>query len=284
MKKISVFLLSAILSLSAPVAVFAEEAPVNEDVQYVMYLGTNDKDTNEPVFSPEEAQEVLKEILIEHFGGYTIQDAQGGWVGDDGTLYQEYSLVIYLSDTTPDQIYEAADELIETFNQSSVLIQTNSTTTEFYSGSSEEEAAPDDEAGDEAAVDEAAADEAAADEADEDVQYVLYLGTNDKDTNEPVFSPEESQEKLKDILIEHFGGYTIQDAQGGWVGDDGTLYQEYTLVVFLSDTDMEQIHAAADEMIETFNQSSVLIQTNPTQTEFYSGSAVEEEEVLDEAA
>ena len=283
MKKISVFLLSAILSLSAPVAVFAEEAPVNEDVQYVMYLGTNDKDTNEPVFSPEEAQEVLKEILIEHFGGYTIQDAQGGWV-DDGTLYQEYSLVIYLSDTTPDQIYEAADELIETFNQSSVLIQTNSTTTEFYSGSSEEEAAPDDEAGDEAAVDEAAADEAAADEADEDVQYVLYLGTNDKDTNEPVFSPEESQEKLKDILIEHFGGYTIQDAQGGWVGDDGTLYQEYTLVVFLSDTDMEQIHAAADEMIETFNQSSVLIQTNPTQTEFYSGSAVEEEEVLDEAA
>ena len=64
MKKISVFLLSAILSLSAPVAVFAEEAPVNEDVQYVMYLGTNDKDTNEPVFSPEESQEKLKDIPV----------------------------------------------------------------------------------------------------------------------------------------------------------------------------------------------------------------------------
>ena len=29
----------------------------NEDIQYVLFLGTNDKDTNEPVFTPEEAKE-----------------------------------------------------------------------------------------------------------------------------------------------------------------------------------------------------------------------------------
>jgi phosphoglycolate phosphatase-like HAD superfamily hydrolase len=104
-----------------------------------------------------------------------------------------------------------------------------------------------------------------------DVQYVMYLGTNDKDTNAPVFTQAEALEKAKDILIRHFGGYTIQEASGGWI-DDGKVYQEYTIVMYLSDTTPDKIHAAADEMIATFHQSSILIQENPTSTEFYSGA------------
>ena len=106
---------------------------------------------------------------------------------------------------------------------------------------------------------------------EQDVQYVLYLGTNDKDTNEPVFSPDEARTKAEDILIEHFGGYTIQEAHGGWEYE-GTRYQEYTIVIYLSDTNLDAVHAAAKNMICVFNQSSVLIQTNSTVTEFYSGS------------
>ena len=113
--------------------------------------------------------------------------------------------------------------------------------------------------------------DSAASETNADIQYVMYLGTNDKDTNKPVFTEAEAQEQVKDILIRHFGGYTIQEASGGWI-DEGTVYQEYTLVIYLSDTTEEAVHAAADELIETFHQSSILIQTNPTQTEFYSGS------------
>ena len=99
---------------------------------------------------------------------------------------------------------------------------------------------------------------------------MAYLGTNDKDTGKPVFTQAEAKEKAKEILIKHFGGYTLQEADDGWVGDDGTVYQEYTLVIYLSDTTGDAVHAAADELIETFNQSSVLIQTNPAITEFYS--------------
>ena len=113
--------------------------------------------------------------------------------------------------------------------------------------------------------------DSAASETNADIQYVMYLGTNDKDTNNPVFTEAEAQEQVKDILIRHFGGYTIQEASGGWI-DEGTVYQEYTLVIYLSDTTEEAVHAAADELIETFRQSSILIQTNPTRTEFYSGS------------
>ena len=104
-----------------------------KDVQYVMFLGTNDKDSNEPVFSPEEAKVRAADVLVEHFGGYTIQEANGGW-RDGETLYQEYTLVIYLSDTTPDEVHAAADDLIRIFHQSSILIQSNETSTEFYSG------------------------------------------------------------------------------------------------------------------------------------------------------
>ena len=123
---------------------------------------------------------------------------------------------------------------------------------------------------DETVVEDAAAalDEA---EAYPDTQYVLYLGTNDKETNKPVFTQQEAMEKAREILISHFGGYTIQEAHGGWV-DNGTEYQEYTLVIYLSDTTDEAVYGAADELIDTFHQSSVLIQTNPTKTEFYSGS------------
>lgn len=138
-----------------------------------------------------------------------------------------------------------------------------------------EEPAAEEPASEEPAAEEPAAEAPAAEESAEegngDIQYVMYLGTNDKDTNEPVFTPEEAMEKAKEILIRHFGGYTIQEAHGGWI-DDGKIYQEYTLVIYLSDTTAEKVHAAADEMIETFRQSSVLIQENQTKTEFYSAA------------
>lgn len=122
------------------------------------------------------------------------------------------------------------------------------------------------------AEDRVPAEETAPEEAGNgDVQYVIYLGTNDKDTNAPVFTQEEALYRAEEILVRHFGGYTIHEAHGGWKDGDKT-YREYTLVITLSDTSPEQVHAAADELVETFRQSSVLIQENPTKTEFYAPS------------
>lgn len=140
MSKKSAIIISAIavislcLSVAAFCLVMKPEAPTGGDIQYVMYLGTNDKDSNQPVFNAEDAKAKVEEILLEHFGGYTIQEANGGWV-DSGTIYQEYTLVIYLSDTTLEAVHAAADDLIQAFHQSTVLIQANETKTEFYSGS-----------------------------------------------------------------------------------------------------------------------------------------------------
>lgn len=133
-------LLLSIIALAAAVTSLvlagrpAEQADSGQDVQYVMYVGTNDKDTNQPVLPPEEAKAKAQEILIRHLGGYTIQEANGGWI-DGETIYTEYTLVIYISDAGPEAVHAVADEMISAFNQSSVLIQANQTLTEFYSGS-----------------------------------------------------------------------------------------------------------------------------------------------------
>lgn len=124
-------LLALCLSAVSLIVALKPAAQDTQDTQYVLYLGTNDKDTNEPVFTPEEAKAAAEEILIDHFGGYTIQEANGGWEYE-GVRYQEYTIVIYLSDTTLDEVHAAADDLLRVFNQSSVLIQANKTTTEFY--------------------------------------------------------------------------------------------------------------------------------------------------------
>ncbi len=106
---------------SAAIVLDMINAPEAE-VQYVLYVGTNDKDSNQLEMTKEEAMEMAKDILIKQLGGYTIQEANGGWIDDDGTQYQEYTLVIYLSDVTEEKMYEVAEELRVAFNQTAVLI------------------------------------------------------------------------------------------------------------------------------------------------------------------
>ena len=105
----------------------------------------------------------------------------------------------------------------------------------------------------------------------QDVQFVMYLGTNDKDSNIPVFNHDDAKIKLDEILSKHFSGFTVAEALGGWTDDNGKISHEYTLVIYLSDTTIKKVHSAADDLLREFNQSSVLIQTNKTITEFYAG-------------
>ena len=77
---------------------------------------------------------------------------------------------------------------------------------------------------------------------------------------------------MDQVLTDHFEGFTIQEANGGWTNEDGTVDHEYTIVILLSDTTPEKVHAAADDLIREFNQSAILIQANETMTEFYYGA------------
>ena len=91
------------------------------------------------------------------------------------------------------------------------------------------------------------------------------------------FTDEQAKDLLETILVRHFSGYTIQNALGGWTEEDGAYDHENTLVIYLSDTDEESVKAAADELLKEFDQKTILIQTNLTVTEFYSGEKAKKE-------
>ena len=103
-------------------------------VQYVMYVGTNDKDTYKMEHTEEEARDIVDQICLKHFEGYTLQDATGAWTDDAGVATHEYSLVCYFDGAEESAVKAAADEILAALNQSAVLIEKDVIDMEYYGG------------------------------------------------------------------------------------------------------------------------------------------------------
>lgn len=112
----------------------APEADTGKNVQYVMYVGTNDKDTYKMEMSQEEARNIVDQVCLQFFEGYTLQDAIGAWTDETGTITHEYTLVCYFDSTDKATVYKAADEVLKALNQNTVLIEENEIKMDYYSG------------------------------------------------------------------------------------------------------------------------------------------------------
>ena len=112
----------------------APEADTGKSVQYVMYVGTNDKDTYKMEMSQEEARKNVDQVCLKYFEGYTLQDATGVWTDETGTITHEYTLVCYFDDADKATVYKAADDVIKALNQNTVLIEENEITMDYYGG------------------------------------------------------------------------------------------------------------------------------------------------------
>ena len=118
---------SLVLVLSRPAATLAADESAGKSIQYVMYVGTNDKDTYQPEHSQEEAREIVDQVCLKYFEGYTLQEATGAWTDETGQITHEYTL-----DADKATVYRAADEVIEALNQNTVLIEEDEISIEFY--------------------------------------------------------------------------------------------------------------------------------------------------------
>lgn len=107
--------------------------------------------------------------------------------------------------------------------------------------------------------------------ADTTVQYVMYVGTNDKDTYEQIIPTEEAKAMIDAICYKYLDGYTLQDAVGSWADETGTPTHENTIVCYFDDTDEKTVYAIADEIIKALNQNTVLIEKDTVNTDFYGG-------------
>ena len=102
-------------------------------------------------------------------------------------------------------------------------------------------------------------------------QYVVYVGTNDKDAFSPLHTNEEAKNIVDNICLKYFEGYTLQEATGSWTDENSQVTHEYTLVCYFDDADKETVYKAADELLAALNQSTLLIETDHIQVDFYSG-------------
>ena len=103
-------------------------------------------------------------------------------------------------------------------------------------------------------------------------QYVMYVGTNDKDTYKLEMGTEEAKDIVDSVCLKYFPyGYTLQEATGAWTDEKNNITHEYTLVCYFDGADKETVHKAADELIEKLNQNSILIEQDTISIEYYSG-------------
>lgn len=102
--------------------------------QYVMYVGTNDKDNNEQMFTVEEAKKIIDKICYKYLEGYTIENAIGSWADENGKSNHENTIVCIFDDAPKEKVYAIADEILEVFNQNTILIERDLISIDFYSG------------------------------------------------------------------------------------------------------------------------------------------------------
>mgnify|MGYP003302059555 CR=1 FL=1 len=107
-----------------------------QDIQYTMYIGTNDKNTFELEMTLEEARNIVHNTMMDYFlDGFTMYDANGVWKDENNVVTLEYTFVCVIQHANKKDIYKAADELIEKLNQNSILIVSNSVdNVDFYTG------------------------------------------------------------------------------------------------------------------------------------------------------
>lgn len=136
-------LTAAYIILVAAVAVLiVREFGLSDDIfgsekmlRYKLYIGLNDKETQQPVYSLKEAKQVISKIVQKYMGGCTFSDADGYWYDEEKNIvFSENSLMCVLMDVTPEAVKSIMDEALKTFNQSAILLETTEVKGAFYYG------------------------------------------------------------------------------------------------------------------------------------------------------
>lgn len=104
----------------------------------------------------------------------------------------------------------------------------------------------------------------------ENEKYVLYIGTNDKDTYKQIIPTEDAIQKVSEICKKYVTGYTVSQSKGGWVDETGTLTEENTLVYSFSGVNESAIKSIMDEVLISLNQNSILVECQDITYTYYS--------------
>lgn len=105
-----------------------------------------------------------------------------------------------------------------------------------------------------------------------ETEYWMYIGLNDRDTYRQEIATEEAKVRLSRICATYVDGYTMFEAFGGWVDEQGVLTEELTLVCVFREATEEQMQAIMEEVLADFNQNAVLLERRSADAAFYNGN------------
>lgn len=97
----------------------------------------------------------------------------------------------------------------------------------------------------------------------------LYIGLNDKDTKQQEISNLDAKARISSILFFYCpNGFTLQECQGMYRHEDGTVVCENTIKVTLFNYEFIGISNVINEIKHEFNQESVATEYLETTVNF----------------
>lgn len=105
---------------------------LEEGSKWVIFLGLNDKDDYSQKMSIEESEDIASDIILKYVDGYTKLNGTGAFKNDKNIVTKENSLIYHIYFASQDDISNIMDELIEVFNQESILVENYKVDYNFY--------------------------------------------------------------------------------------------------------------------------------------------------------
>ena len=97
----------------------------------------------------------------------------------------------------------------------------------------------------------------------------LYIGLNDKDTKRQEITNLDAKAEISAILFKCFpNGFTLQECQGMYKHDDGTVVCENTIKVILFDYNMGLVSDAVKDLKLKLNQECIAVERIETTINF----------------
>ena len=97
----------------------------------------------------------------------------------------------------------------------------------------------------------------------------LYIGWDDKDTKRQELTNLDAKAEISTILFKYFpNGFTLQECQGMYKHDDGTVVCENTIKVILFDYNMGLVSDAVKDLKLKLNQECIAVERIETTINF----------------
>lgn len=97
----------------------------------------------------------------------------------------------------------------------------------------------------------------------------LYIGLNDKDTKRQELTNLDAKAEISTILFRYFhNGFTLQECQGMYRHEDGTVVCENTIKVTLFDYNISLVLDAVEDLKLKLNQECIAVEHIKTTINF----------------